>query len=111
MKGSTQAAMALGFGYLLGRRRKFRRAVIVAGAMASGGMGALGSTAVQRGAKALGSSDAIGKVAPQLGGIAGAVRGPLLAASKTAALAVVSNRIEALSDSLQQRAQAVRRLR
>lgn len=108
MKGSTQAALALGFGYVLGRRRKFRRAVIVAGAMATGGAGALGSTAMRRGAKVLGSSDAIGKVAPQLGGIGDAVRGQLLNAGKTAAIAVVSNRIEALSDSLHQRAEAVR---
>jgi len=108
MKGGTQAALTLGVGYLLGRRRRFRRAAVLAGAMATGGASALGSTALRRGAKAVGSSDAIGKMAPQLGAVGDVVRGRLIKVGKAAAVAAVSKRIDALSDSLQERTRTLR---
>ena len=108
MKGGTPAALAIGVGYLLGRRRKLRTATIIAAGAATGGLGSLGGAALRRGVSKLGSSDALGSLGPQLGGIAETVRGDLLDAGKAAAMAAVSNRIESLSDSLHDRAAAVR---
>jgi hypothetical protein len=100
--------MALGVGYVLGRRRKMRMATMLAVATAAGGVGSLGSAAVKRGTKALGSGDALGKVAPQLGGIVDTVRGELVDAGKAAAIAAVNSRVESLTDSLHERAEAIR---
>lgn len=109
MKGGTQAAVAIGVGYVLGRRRKMRTAtLLVAATAAGGGMGGIGGTVLRRGAKMLGSTDMLGKVAPQLGEITDAVRGDLLNAGKAAAVAAVNGRIESLTDSLHDRAQALR---
>jgi len=109
MKGGTQAAVAIGVGYVLGRRRKMRTAtLLVAATAAGGGMGGIGGAVLRRGAKALGSTDMLGKVAPQLGEITDAVRGDLLNAGKAAAVAAVNGRIESLTDSLHDRAQALR---
>jgi hypothetical protein len=108
MKGGTRAAVALGVGYVLGRRRKMRMATMLAVATAAGGVGSLGSAAAKRGAKALGSSDALGKVTPQLGGIVNTVRGELVDAGKAAAIAAVNSRVEALTGSLHERAESIR---
>ncbi len=108
MKCSTQAALAIGAGYLLGRRRKMRLAAMLAAGAATGGLGSLGGKALQRGIKMLGSTEALGKFAPQLGELADTVRGDLIDAGKAAATAAVSNRIESLTDSLHERAEVVR---
>jgi hypothetical protein len=108
MKCSTQAALAIGAGYLLGRRRKMRLAAMLAAGAATGGLGSLGGKALQRGVKMLGSTEALGKFAPQLGELADTVRGDLIDAGKAAATAAVNNRIESLTDSLHERAEIVR---
>jgi len=108
MKGGTQAALAIGVGYILGRRRKMRIATLLAAAAATGGLGALGGPVLRRGAKMLGNTDMFGKVAPQLGDIADTVRGDLLDAGKAAAMAAVTGRIESLTDSLHERAESLR---
>jgi hypothetical protein len=108
MKCGTQAALAIGAGYLLGRRRKMRLATMAAAAAATGGLGRLGGPALQRGIKMLGSTEALGKFAPQLTELADTVRGDLIDAGKAAATAAVSNRIESLTDSLHERAEMVR---
>jgi hypothetical protein len=108
MKCSTQAALAIGAGYLLGRRRKMRLAAMLAAGAATGGLGSLGGKALQRGIKMLGSTEALGKFAPQLGELADTVRGDLIDAGKAAATAAVNNRIESLTDSLHERAEFVR---
>jgi hypothetical protein len=105
MKGGMQAALALGVGYVLGRRRKMRLITVVAAATATGGLGGL---ALKRGVKMAGSSEALGKFAPQLGELAGTMRNELMDAGKAAATAAVTNRIESLTDSLQERAEMVR---
>src|SRR5262249_46413988 len=102
MKGGTQAALALGVGYLLGRRGKMRLATVVA---VGGGLGRAG---LRRGMKMLGSTEALGKFAPQLGELADTVRSDLMDAGKAAAAAAVTSRIESLTDSLQERAEMVR---
>jgi hypothetical protein len=108
MKGGTQAALALGVGYVLGRRRKLRLTTMLAIGAATGGIGGVGGSAVKRGMKMLGSTEALGKVAPQLGEIADTVRGDLLDAGKAAAVAVATNRIGSLTDSLHEHAQRIR---
>ena len=108
MKGGTQAALALGVGYVLGRRRKMRMATMMAAAAATGGLGGLGGTALKRGVKMLGSTEALGKFGPQLGELADTVRSDLMDAGKAAATAAVTNRLESLTDSLHERAEMVR---
>ena len=108
MKG-TQTALALGVGYVLGRRRKMRLTMMLAaGAAASGGLGGVGGGALRRGMKMLGSTEALGKVSPQLAEIVDTVRGDLLDAGKAAAVAAATNRIGSLTDTLHERAQSIR---
>jgi hypothetical protein len=108
MKCGIGAALAVGAGYVLGRRRKMRTAAMLAGATAVGGIGGLGGSALRRGVKALGSSDLLDNVSPQLGDIADKVRGDLVDAAKAAAVAAVTGRIESLTDSLQERTGTLR---
>ena len=112
MKGGVQAALAIGVGYALGRRRKMRLATMVAVGAATGGVGRFGPVAMRRGAEYLGSkklADALGpQVGEQVTDIVSTIRGELLDASKAAALAAVSGRIESLSDSLHDRAETLR---
>ncbi len=107
MKGSMRAAAAIGVGYLLGRHRKFRTAAMMAAGMTIGGT-TVGGLIMKRGIKMLGSTDAIQKVSPQLGELADVVRGDLVAAGKAAATAAVNNRVDALTDSIHDRAERVR---
>lgn len=112
MPSGQQVTLALGVGYILGRGRK-RKLAIMAGTTAlvgasSGPVGVL----VRRGTKMvvsrLGPAGALGKVSPEVGEIAGLVRGDLLNAGKSAASAAVRGRIESLSDSLHDRAETLR---
>ncbi|HEY3878370.1 MAG TPA: hypothetical protein VGM12_07185 [Trebonia sp.] len=107
MKGSMQAVAALGIGYVLGRHRKFRTAALMAAGMSVGGT-SVGSLVMKRGMKVLGSTEAIQKMAPQLGDLADTVRDDLVAAGKAAATAAVANRVDALTDTLHDRADRLR---
>lgn len=107
MKGSMQAAMTLGVGYALGRRKKFRTATMLAAATAFGSTG-VSSLVLRRGMKMLASTDAFGKLAPQLGEIADTVRGDLLDAGKAAVGAAVSNQVDSLTSSIHERADRLR---
>ena len=108
MRGGTQTALALGVGYVLGRRRKMRMTTILAVAAATGGLGGVGGAALRRGMKMLGSTEALSKVSPQLGEIVDTVRGDLLDAGKAAAVAAATDRIGSLADTLHERAQSIR---
>jgi hypothetical protein len=65
MKAGAQAALALGVGYVLGRRRKLRMTTMLAAAAATGGAGSLGGVAFRRGLKMLSSAGALGDLGPQ----------------------------------------------
>jgi hypothetical protein len=108
MKAGAQTALALGVGYLLGRRRKLRMTTMLAAAAATGGVGSLGGVALRRGLKMLSSTEALGDLGPQLGEIAETVRGDLVDAGKAAALAAVNERMGSLSDTLHDRAESLR---
>ncbi len=108
MKGGAQTALALGVGYILGRRRKMRLATMLALGTATGGAARLGPVVMRQGAKYLGRTDIAGALGPQVTEIANTVRGELLDAVKGAAAAAVTSRIDTLSDSLHERAETLR---
>ncbi|GHJ51364.1 hypothetical protein [Micromonospora chersina] len=100
MKSGARVALAVGFGYLLGRRKKMRAALTLAAAVAAG-------RASQRpgGLKQLGT-DLLN--VPQLGGL-GKLGAPLATAGKAAATAAAGSGIDALSGKLRGSADALRR--
>jgi hypothetical protein len=108
MKGGAQVALAVGVGYILGRRRKMRLATMLAVGAATGGLGGLGPAVLKRGMKYLGSTDVAGALGPQVNEIVSTIRGDLLDAGKAAATSAVSSRIDSLSDTLHDRAETFR---
>lgn len=112
MPSGQQVTLALGVGYILGRGRK-RKLAIMAGTTAlvgasSGPAGVLVRRGTKMAVSRLGPAGALGKVSPEVGEIAGLLRGELLNAGKSAASAAVRGRIESLSDSLHDRAETLR---
>jgi hypothetical protein len=105
MKNKGQVALAVGAGYLLGRRRKMRLALALGAAAATGGFGGLAGQLVRRGAKLAGSNDVLGKISPELGEITDTVRTDLLDAGKAAAMTAVRSRIDRMSDQLHDQAE------
>jgi hypothetical protein len=108
MKSGTQTAVALAFGYVLGRRRKMRLALMLAAAAMTPGLGGVGGQLARKGTKALGSTDAFGKLSPELAEMTGLVRGDLADAGKAAAMTAVNSRVEDLTDWIHDRAEAWR---
>ncbi|WP_280297146.1 hypothetical protein [Nocardia abscessus] len=95
MKGGGRIALGVGIGYLLGRTRKMRFALSLAGAaMAKRSTGTPGDL-LERGTSLLKSS-------PELTRITDTVRGELLGAARSAAVTAASNRLDALNARLQQ---------
>ncbi|MBF6293047.1 MULTISPECIES: hypothetical protein [Nocardia] len=93
MKCATRMAAGVGVGYILGRTRKMRLALMLVGA----GLSRQGSRQelIERGTSLINSS-------PELSRLAESLRGELLGAARTAAVSVASNRIDALNARLQQ---------
>lgn len=91
MNSRTRLACGVAIGYLLGRTRKMRLALMIAGAS-----GAAGSPRelVARGVKQLAS-------VPEVGKLTTIARGQLVDAAKTAAMTAASSRIDALNERLQ----------
>ena len=108
MKGGAQTALAIGIGYILGRRRKMRLATMLALGAATGGAAKLGPAALRQGTKYLGKTDIAGALGPQVTEIVNTVRGELLDAAKGAATAAVTSQIDSLSDNLHERAETLR---
>ncbi|WP_433062737.1 hypothetical protein [Dactylosporangium sp. CS-033363] len=96
MNCKTQVVLAAGIGYLLGRQRKLRWGLLLGAAAASGRLSRPGS-ALDHGLRALKSTPELGKL--------GEMGAPLLAATKDAAMAAVSNRVGSVSDRLRGRGQ------
>lgn len=98
MEGGARIALGVGIGYLLGRTRKMRFALSLAGAaMSRRGAGGPGEL-LKRGTSLLESSE--------LSQITDTVRGELLGAVRSAAVTAASNRIDALNARLQQQSAA-----
>jgi hypothetical protein len=101
MKDTGKVALAVVAGYYLGRRHKLRMAIglALAGVMRKvrkddGGL-------LAQGAKALGSS-------PELAGMTNRLKGELLEATKTAAVAAATTQIEALTAKLHEQTDSLR---
>jgi hypothetical protein len=99
MKSSAPVAVALAAGYLLGRTRKMRWALVLGAAAASGQLGGLKGQLLEQGTKALQSSPELAKI--------GESGGRLLDAGKAAAMAAVSSRVDSLSGTLQDRTESL----
>lgn len=104
MKDGLRIALAVGAGYLMGRRRKMRLALTLAAAGASGRFGKNPAALVKRGTKLLNTS-------PEVKNLTETVRGRLVEAGKAAAVTAASSQIDALSDRLQRRTEALLRPR
>lgn len=91
MNSRTRLACGVTIGYLLGRTRKMRLALMVAGMT---GAAASPRQLVERGLKQLAS-------VPEVGNLTTIARGQLVDAAKTAAITAASSRIDALNERLQ----------
>ncbi|MEU5782484.1 hypothetical protein [Micromonospora lupini] len=101
MKTGTRIGLAVGFGYLLGRRRKLRTALTLAAAVAAGRASRDPGGLLKRGGDLLHSS-------PQLGNL-GRLGGPLVNAGRSAATAAAGSGVDALTGRLRGSADALRR--
>ncbi|MFJ6166032.1 hypothetical protein ACIQH6_13035 [Micromonospora orduensis] len=101
MKAGTRIGLAVGFGYLLGRRRKLRTALTLAAAVAAGRASKDPGGLLKRGTEALQSS-------PQLGNLS-RLGGPLVNAGRAAATAAAGSGVDALTGKLRGSADALRR--
>jgi hypothetical protein len=93
-------ALALALGYFLGRHRKFKLAIALAIAGATGKLGGLRGNLLEQGVKLLGSSPDVQKVVDS-------VRGDLFEAGKAAAKAAAGKQVSSISTRLQERADAL----
>lgn len=108
MKCSTQMALGVGAGYLLGRRRKMRLAMGLGVAAATGGLGGVTRKVLKGGTGLPGTKDLLGKVSPELSDITETVRGELVEVGKAAALAAVRGQLNRVSDRLHEQAEGMR---
>ena len=108
MKCGAQVALAVAGGYVLGRRKKTRLALMLGGAALTGRLNGAAGQLMRSGTKLLGSSDVLSKAAPGLGEVGGIVKDDLAPAAKRASATAISAQIESLSDQLRTRADAIR---
>lgn len=94
MKGGARIALGVGIGYFLGRTRKMRWAMGLAGAAMSKRSTGLAGELLERGTSTLGGSQELTKITDT-------VRGELLGAVRSAAVTAASNRLDALNERLQ----------
>lgn len=94
MSNGAKVALAVGAGYLLGRTRKMRIAMMLAAAGVTGKFPAMPASLLASGLKSLGASDQLHDLTDQL-------RGEVLNAAKAATLAAATHRVDALNDRLQ----------
>jgi hypothetical protein len=100
MGNGVRMAAAVGLGYLLGRTRKMRVALMLAGAGATGRLGKNPGVLVKQGMDLLGSSK-------ELSSLTETVRGRLTEAGKAAAVTAVSSQVDSLSDRIEQRTRSL----
>ncbi|MEU9516135.1 hypothetical protein [Micromonospora sp. NPDC048169] len=101
MRSGARVAFAVGFGYLLGRRKKMRTALTLAAAVAAGRASRHPGGLKQLGADLMAAS-------PQLRSLGG-LGPPLVAAGRAAATAAAGNGIDAIGGRLRGGADALRR--
>jgi len=96
MKSGAPVALAIGVGYFLGRTHKFKWALLLGTAAATGSLSGLPSQALQRGTKAMQSSPELAKIAES--------GQRLLEAGRTAAMSAMTSRAESMTDALEGKA-------
>ncbi|SCG75398.1 hypothetical protein [Micromonospora humi] len=101
MKSGARIALAVGFGYVLGRRRKLRTALTLAAAVAAGRASQNPGGLKQMATGLLGAN-------PQLGNLS-KLGAPLVTAGRAAATAAAGSGIDAVSGRLRGGADALRR--
>ncbi|WP_319459986.1 hypothetical protein [Micromonospora sp. RTP1Z1] len=101
MKSGAKVALAVGFGYVLGRRKKLRTALTLAAAVAAGRASQNPGGLLKYGTNLLNAS-------PQLGNLS-RLGSPLATAGKAAASAAAGSGIDALSGKLRGSADSLRR--
>jgi hypothetical protein len=94
VSNGAKVALAVGAGYMLGRTRKMRIALMLAAAGITGKFPVMPASLVANGLKSLGASDQLHDLTDQL-------RGEVLNAAKAATLAAATHRVDALNDRLQ----------
>src|SRR6185437_7680304 len=97
MDNTMKTALAVGIGYMLGRKRKMRLAMMIAAGAATGGFGGAAGRMLKSSGKRFASNEALSGLSPQLGQITGALKGDLANAGKAAAKAAINNRIESVA--------------
>jgi len=100
MKDGFRIALAVGIGYLLGRTRKLRLALALAGVGAGRRLGGGPGGLVKQGTRLFGSS-------PEVKALTESVRERLLDAGKAAAVTAANSQIDALSDRIQERTRSL----
>lgn len=93
MKSGVPIMLGIAGGYLLGRSRKMKWALVIGGLVAGKRAGGMAG-------ELLGSS-------PELSKLTNDVRGRLLEAGRSAAMAAASNRLDSFSDRLHERAESL----
>ncbi len=101
MNTGAKIATAVAAGYLLGRTKKLKLAIVVGGLLAGRKLPTDPRELVQQGMQYLQSS-------PELARLTEQVRGTLLNAVRSAAVSTASSRLDSLSESLHQRSERLR---
>lgn len=96
MNDGVRIGTAVGLGYLLGRTRKMRLALMLVGVGVTGKLRKNPAGLVKHGIDALGSS-------PEVKTLTESVRGRLVEAGKAAAISAVSSQVDTLTDKIEQR--------
>jgi hypothetical protein len=100
MKDGVRIGMAVGLGYLLGRTRKGRLALMLVGVGVTGRVAKNPAALVKQGVDVLGSSAEVQTLTET-------VRGRLVEAGKAAAVSAVSNRVDTLTGKIEERTGAL----
>ena len=100
MNNKTQMAAAIGAGYLIGRTRRMKLALMLAGAGTTGRFRGGPRELLTLGTKMLANS-------PEVAKLGDTVRGELVSAAKAAAVTAASQRIDSLSNRLQSGGQEI----
>lgn len=97
MSTTARVGSAVAAGYLLGRFKKLRLALVVGSALANKDVRNSGKGLLQRGGVGLGT-----------GGLTQQVKSQLMEAGKAAAVSVAASKINSISDRLQERSESMR---
>ena len=103
MSSSSRVGTAIAAGYFLGRFKKLRLALVVGSALANKNVRSTGLGLLQQGTQGLTSS-------PEAKKLTGQISTQLMEAGKAAAVAVAAQRIDKLSDKLNERSSELRDL-